>query len=117
MKHRKKNKKLGRTTVHRKATLYNLFTALIMNESIKTTESKAKALKKFADKMLSKAIKADLNIKRKFKSELGSKEAYYKLFETVVPQYKDRNGGYVRIIKDPLERRGDGSEMSIVELV
>lgn len=116
MKHRKKVKKLSRTTAHRKATLNNLFTALIMEESIVTTKAKAKSLKSYADRMISKALKADLNTKREFKSKLGKKEAYYKLFETIVPQYKDRVGGYVRIIKTGLPKRGDGAEQSVIEL-
>lgn len=117
MKHGKKVKKLGRTKAHRKATLNNLFCALIVNESIKTSTSKAKALKKYADRKIARALKADLNRKRKFKSELKSPQAYYKLFETLVPQYKDRNGGYVRVTRLPIGRRGDGSVESIVELV
>lgn len=116
MRHRKKVKKLSRTTAHRKSTLNNLFTSLIMEESILTTDSKAKALKSYADRMISKALKADLNTKREFKSKLCKKEAYYKLFETIVPQYKDRIGGYVRIIKTGLPKRGDGTEQSIIEL-
>jgi len=117
MRHGKKIAKLGRTKAHRKATLNNLFCALIINESIKTTKSKAKALKSFADKKIACALIADLNRKRKFKSELGSKQAYYKLFETIVPQYKERSGGYVRVIDLSLARRGDGTIESIVEFV
>ncbi len=117
MRHGKKVAKLGRTKSHRKATLNNLFCALIINESIKTTKSKAKALKSFADKKISCALKADINDKRKFKSELGSRQAYYKLFETIVPQYKERSGGYVRVIDLSLGRKGDGAVESIVEFV
>lgn len=116
MRHRKKVPKLSRTAAHRKSTLNNLFTALIMEESIVTTQSKAKALKRYADKMISRALRANLNTKRKFRSKLGTKEAYHKLFETIVPQYKDRNGGYVRIIKTGIPKRGDGSERSVIEL-
>ncbi len=116
MRHRKKVKKLSRTKSHRKATLNNLFTALIMEESIITTQAKAKALKRYADRMISRALRANLNTKRKYRSKLGTKAAYYKLFETILPQYKDRNGGYVRIIKTGLPKRGDGTEQSIIEL-
>ncbi len=116
MRHRNKVKKLGRTYSHRKSTLNNLFTALIMEESIMTTQSKAKALKIYADRMISRALRADLNTKRKYRSKLGTKKAYNKLFETILPQYKDRNGGYVRIIKTGLPKRGDGAEQSIIEL-
>ncbi len=117
MRHGSKVRKLGRKKAHRKATLNNLFCALILNESIKTTKSKATALKSFADKNIASALTADLNRKRKFKSELGSKQAYYKLFETIVPQYKERTGGYVRVVDLSLGRRGDGTVESIVELV
>jgi large subunit ribosomal protein L17 len=117
MRHGDKVKKIGKTHAHRKAALNNLFCALILNESIKTTRSKAVALKRFADKEIASALKADLSIKRKFKSNLGSKQAYYKLFETIVPQYKDRRGGYVRIVDLSVGRRGDGTIESIVEFV
>jgi large subunit ribosomal protein L17 len=117
MRHGKKVKKLGRKKAHRKATLNNLLCALILNESIKTTRAKAVALKRFADGEIAKALKADINIKRKFKSNLGSKQAYYKLFETIVPQYKERRGGYVRIVDLSIGRRGDGTVESIVEFV
>jgi len=117
MRHRNKVIKLGRTKSHREATLNNLFSALILNESIRTTKAKAKALKRFVDREMSRAIKGDLNTKRKLKSKLGSKQAYYKLFETIVPQCKDRSGGYVRIIDLSTGRRGDGAVESIVEFV
>ena len=117
MRHRKKVRKLGRTKSHREATLNNLFCALILNESIKTTKGKAKALKRFVDREIARAIKGDLSVKRKFKSELGSSKAYYKLFETIVPQCKERRGGYVRIVDLSTGRRGDGTVESIVEFV
>lgn len=117
MKHRKKVKKLGKNKPHREAALRNLFCNLIINESIVTTEAKAKALKSYADRMISRAKKGDLNTKRKLKSVLYQKEAYFKLFETIVPQYEDREGGYVRIIKMGIPKRGDGSPQNIVELV
>ena len=117
MRHRKKVRKLGRTKSHRKATLNNLFCALILHESIRTTKGKARVLKRFVDKKVAQAIKGDLKIKRKFKSELGSKQAYYKLFETIVPQCKERRGGYVRVVDLSTGRRGDGTVESIVEFV
>ena len=117
MRHRKKVRKLGRTKSHREATLNNLFCALIMHESIKTTKGKARALKRFVDKKVARAIKGDLNTKRELKSELGSSKAYYKLFETIVPQCKDRRGGYVRVVDLSTGRRGDGTVESIVEFV
>lgn len=117
MRHRKKGKKLSRTDSHRKATLNNLFTNLILHESIKTTADKAKALKRFADKKISQAKKADLERKREFKRIMYKEEAYYKLFDSIVPQYEDREGGFVRVIKMPIGRRGDGTIESIVELV
>lgn len=117
MKHRKKVKKMGRTKDHREATLRNMFSTLLMNESIVTTESKAKILRPYAEKMISRAKKMDINSKRKMKSLLSTGKVYRKLFETIVPQYKDREGGYVRIIKIGVPKRGDGSPQSIVELV
>ncbi|MEO0293716.1 MAG: 50S ribosomal protein L17 [candidate division WOR-3 bacterium] len=117
MRHGKKIKKLGRTKAHREATLNNLFCALILNESIRTTRAKAVALKRYAEKEIARALKADLNVKRKLKSTLGSRQAYYKLFETIVPQYKDKKGGYIRITDLSLTRRGDGAPESLVEFV
>jgi large subunit ribosomal protein L17 len=114
--------KLGRTSDQRKALLRDLVTDLIINERITTTESKAKELKKLADKMITLAKKGDLHARRqaaavvRFEAADENQNALQKLFSEIGPRYTERNGGYTRIIKT-VPRRGDGAPMAIIEFV
>jgi large subunit ribosomal protein L17 len=94
----------------------NLATDLFLNERVMTTEAKARAVRPFAEKMITKARKGDLHSRRIVLKTIRNKEAVARLFEEVGPRYEDRAGGYTRITKlGP--RRGDGTEEAIIELV
>ena len=127
MRHKLKGRKLSRNTGHRNSLLRNLSTSLILNESINTTLAKAKELKRYAEKIIHKAKTNSLHNRRLVISKIGPTDAYKKLFEDIGNRYKDRNGGYTRIIKIPSSstqskiksfyRKGDGATMARIELV
>jgi large subunit ribosomal protein L17 len=116
MRHRVGNKKFGRTTSHRLALFKNLSISLIKFEKIETTLSKAKELKRYFDKLVTDAKVGDLNSHRAVFAKLQDKEAVKKLVNEVAPTFKDRNGGYTSITKTDI-RKGDASQMAIIELV
>ncbi|HHE33130.1 MAG TPA: 50S ribosomal protein L17 [Chlorobaculum parvum] len=109
-------RKLGRTSAHRKATLSNLSTQLLIHKRIETTEAKAKETRKVVEKIITKARKGTHHAQREIFSALRSKEAVQELFEEVVGRVGDRNGGYTRIIK-LAPRFGDAAKMAVIELV
>lgn len=116
MRHGKKVAKLGRTASHRKAMLSNMMTSLFANERITTTQIRAKVLKRSAEKVITFAKKGDLHSRRQVLRVIADKQVVAKLFDELGPRYKSRNGGYTRVVKlGP--RRGDGTFMSIIELV
>ena len=116
MRHGKKVAKLGRTASHRKAMLSNMMTSLFTNESITTTQIRAKELKRSAEKMITFAKRGDLHARRQVLRVIADKQVVAKLFDEIGPRYKSRNGGYTRVVKMG-PRRGDGAFMSIIELV
>ncbi len=109
-------RKLGRTSAHRKATLSNLSTQLLIHKRIETTEAKAKETRKVVEKIITKARKGTLHAQREVFSALRDKEAVRTLFEEIVGRVGDRNGGYTRIIK-LAPRFGDAAKMAVIELV
>ncbi len=110
-------RKLGVDNKHRRSMLANLTISLIMNEKITTTEARAKEVRRCLDKMITYGKNGSLVSRRKAAAFLmNNKEATKKLFEVIAPRYKDRNGGYSRILKLD-ERRGDDALMVIIELV
>ena len=116
MRHGKRIAKLGRTAPHRKAMLSNMMASLFINERVTTTQTRAKELKRTAERVLTCAKKGDLHARRQVLRVIADKQVVAKLFDELGPRYKSRNGGYTRVIKlGP--RRGDGAFMSIVELV
>jgi large subunit ribosomal protein L17 len=116
MKHRRVGKKLGRDSAHRKALYSNLAGALIEHGRIKTTEAKAKAVKPFAEQMITLGKRGDLHSRRLALAELRSQDVVHQLFADVAPRFADRPGGYTRIVKlGP--RNGDSAEMVYLELV
>jgi len=117
MRHQKTRHKLSRSASHRKSLLRNLAKEVIDYERIKTTETKAKAVKPEVEKLITLAKRGDLHARREALSALGQdKFVVYKLFEEVAPRYADRPGGYTRILKlGP--RRSDATEMVFLELV
>jgi large subunit ribosomal protein L17 len=116
MRHKVHTFKIGRSGAHRRAMLANMVSSLIEHGQIKTTLTKAKEARRFADKMVTLGKKGDLHRRRLAISRLRNKDAVKKLFEEVAPQFAERNGGYTRIIK--LGRRmGDAAEMCILQFV
>lgn len=115
MKHGKKGRKLGRKKDARRALLKSMAVSLVRYEKIKTTEAKAKELRPFIEKILSKAKEGKLSGRKLVIARVGEPTAK-KLFEKIAPKYKSRNGGYTRIIK-LLPRKGDASKMAIIEFV
>ncbi len=116
MRHKHGYRKLGRTSSHRKALLKNLSIALIKSEKMETTLPKAKEIQSFFEKLITKARVGDSNAHRAIFAVLQDKETTNKLVEEIAPKYKERTGGYTRIIKTRM-RRGDAAEMAIIELV
>jgi len=116
MRHGKKFNHLGRKTGHRKALLKNLAIALIEHKRINTTLAKAKALRVFAEPLVTKARKNDQHNRRVVFSYLQNKEAVKELFEVVAPKVGDRPSGYLRIIKTGF-RQGDAAETALIEFV
>ncbi len=116
MRHRKKTNKLGRTASHRKAMMTNMMTSLLKWESVITTTQKAKALRSEVEKVITIARDNDLQAKRKVLKLIKDRDVVKKLFEDIAPRYKERQGGYTRIVKAGL-RQGDGAESAIIELV
>src|ERR671929_623782 len=116
MRHHRAGKKLGRDSAHRKALYANLAGSLIEHGRIRTTEAKAKAVKPFAEQMITLGRRGDLHARRQALSKLRSQEIVHKLFDEVGPRFADRPGGYSRIVKlGP--RQGDAAEMVYLELV
>ncbi len=116
MRHQRSGKKLGRDAAHRKALYSNLAGALIEHGRIRTTVTKAKAVKPIAEQMITLGRRGDLHARRQAVAFLRSKDVVHKLFAEVGPRYKDRPGGYSRIIKIG-PRPGDAAEMAYLELV
>jgi large subunit ribosomal protein L17 len=112
----KKGKRLGGSPEHQRKILSNLTADLIEHEFVTTTHAKAKVLRPYAEKVITKARRGDLHARRTVLKKIPNNDAVTKLFDEVAPRYSDRPGGYLRITKlGP--RRGDGAEMAKVELV
>jgi large subunit ribosomal protein L17 len=116
MKHKIKKRKINRTSSHRMALLSNMSCSLIMHERISTTLIKAKILRSFVEKLITKSKNDSLNIKRLLLSRLKNQNAVEKLISQIGKRYTTRPGGYTRIIKNNY-RLGDNAEMAIIELV
>jgi large subunit ribosomal protein L17 len=116
MRHRKKTIKLGRTSTHRDAMLANMVCSLIDEKRITTTLPKARAARSIAEKMVTLGKKGDLHARRTAISRLHSKDSVHELFTAIAPAFKERAGGYTRIVKKG-KRSSDASEMAILEWV
>lgn len=124
MNHRKSYRKLGRRTDHRLAMLKNMTISLIKAERIETTVTRAKELRKFVEKLITLGKKFNstdevakqIHLRRQAFAFFRNEEAVVKAFKEIAPKYMERNGGYTRIVKTDV-RRGDSSEMAIIELV
>jgi len=116
MRHLKSGRKLSRSPSHRWALIRNLVTSLLRNEKIQTTDPKAKELKRWADRVISLGKQGSLHARRQALAIVQDKAVVRKLFDAIGPRFKDRPGGYTRIVKVGW-RRGDCAPISIVELV
>ena len=116
MRHQRSGKKLGRDSAHRKALYANLTASLIEHGRIRTTESKAKAVRPVAEKMITLGRDGSIHARRRALAYLRTQEIVHKLFSEVGPRFAGRPGGYTRILKlGP--RRSDATEMVFIELV
>ncbi|MGH3542604.1 MAG: 50S ribosomal protein L17 [Mycobacterium sp.] len=111
-----KGRRLGGSSSHQKAILANLATALFEHGRIKTTEPKARALRPYAEKLITHAKKGTLHNRREVLKKIRDKDVVHALFAEIGPFFADRNGGYTRIIKVEA-RKGDNAPMAVIELV
>ena len=109
-------RKLGRPTDHRKAMLRGMVTYLLENGSVETTLTRAKEVRPLAEKMITLGKKNTLASRRQAMAFITKESVVRKLFDTIAPEYADRNGGYTQIYKIG-PRRGDAAEMAIIRLV
>ena len=116
MRHKLKGRKLNRTSSHRIAMFANMATSLIMNEQIKTTVTKAKELRPFVEVLVTKAKKSTIAVRREIISKIKDKEAAEKLISVLANRYKERAGGYTRIVKAGF-RYGDAAPVAYIEFV
>ena len=116
MRHRKRQGKLGRSSAHRKALLRNLVTSLLDRERIVTTDRKAKELRRVADRMITLGKRGSLHARRRALSVIRSKEVTAKVFDELADRFRERPGGYTRVLK-VRRRTGDAAPLSIIELV
>ena len=116
MRHRNTTKTLGRTPTARKAMLRDLATSVIVYEKVKTTLTKAKAVRPVVEKLITKAKGGDLHARRQLLAFFPTEQPVHKLMDVLWPRYENRPGGYTRITK--LEnRQGDGAPVALIELV
>lgn len=116
MRHQKKGRKFGRVKKVRKALIKSLLRSLVINEKIKTTEAKAKEIRPQIEKLITKAKKGDIAARREIIKIVPDKDAAKKLASVMGPKYKDRNGGYTRIIKLG-SRKSDQAPIVLIEFV
>jgi large subunit ribosomal protein L17 len=116
MRHGVAGVKLGRTTAHRRALFRNLVTALLEHEVIRTTDAKAKELRRWGDRMITLGKQGTLHARRRAASLIQRRSVVKKLFDEIAPRFANRAGGYTRVIKLGM-RHGDAAALSVVELV
>jgi large subunit ribosomal protein L17 len=116
MRHNNTGRKLGRNSSHRNAMMRNMVTSLIEHENITTTVTRAKELRKIAEKMISLGKRGDLHARRQAMQVIRDGKVVGKLFEMIGPRYENRPGGYTRILKTG-NRLGDNAPVCIIELV
>lgn len=116
MRHRRSGRKLNRTSSHRKAMFANMAGSLLEHEQITTTLPKAKELRRIADKIITLGKRGNLHARRQVFAILRNEDLIKKLFGPLADRYKERNGGYTRVLKAGF-RRGDNAPMAVIELV
>ena len=116
MRHRRAGRKFGRTAAHRQAMTRNQVTALLRHGRIQTTEARAKELRRWVERVITTAKPGDVHAHRQVALWVNDREASAKLFSTYMERYRERPGGYTRVLRMG-PRHGDGAEMAIIELV
>ena len=116
MRHLNSGRKLSRNSSHRWAMMRNMITSLLREEKIRTTDPKAKELRRWAERVITLGKQGSLHARRQVLAIVQDKAVVRKLFDTIAPRFKDRPGGYTRIIKIGI-RRGDAAPVSVIELV
>ena len=116
MRHKKLGRRFSRDSSHRQAMFSNMAASLIKHEQITTTLAKAKDLRRVIDKYVTLAKKGDMHSRRLAASRMGDEAMVKKLFEVIAPRYKDRSGGYTRVLKAGY-RYGDSAPVAVIELV
>ena len=116
MRHRKSGRKLGRNASHRSALFNNLVTSLLEYGRIETTEAKAKELRPFVERLITKARSGTLHARRLAGADMPNRHAADKLFHELGPRFASRPGGYTRMLKTRV-RKGDAAPMALVELI
>ncbi len=117
MRHKISGRKLKRSSAHKKAMLSNMSTSLLKHERLKTTLAKAKELRTYVEPIIHRAKESSLHNKREILKKINNRKIVVKLFDNIALRYKNRNGGYTRIIRLGKHRPGDSSNMAIIELV
>jgi large subunit ribosomal protein L17 len=116
MRHGVAGVKLNRSTAHRRALFRNLVTALLEHEAVRTTDAKAKELRRWGDRMITLGKAGSLHARRRAAAIIQRQSVLKKLFDEIAPRYQARNGGYTRVVKLGI-RHGDAAPVSLVELV
>ena len=116
MRHLNKGRKLNRTASHRKALFANMATSLFKHGRIETTVAKAKELRGIAESLIQLGKRGDLHARRQAYQTIREQDILKKLFDTIAPQYKERPGGYTRVLKTRT-RKGDAAPMALIELI
>jgi large subunit ribosomal protein L17 len=116
MRHRARSRKLGRTSAHRKAMYRNMVTSLLEHERIQTTDAKAKEVRRIAERMITLGKRGGLHARRRALRVIRRREVAAKVFDELAERYRERPGGYTRVLKLRV-RRGDAAPISLVELV
>src|SRR5438105_7686289 len=116
MRHRVAGVKLGRSAAHRRALFRNLVTALLEHETVRTTDAKAKELRRWADRMITLGKQGTLHARRRAGTIVQRRSVLKKLFDDIAPRFSERAGGYTRVVKLGV-RQGDAAHLSLVELV
>jgi len=115
MRHGVAGVKLGRSTAHRRALFRNLVTALLEHEAVRTTDAKAKELRRWGDRMITLGKAGSLHARRRAAAIIQRQSVLKKLFDEIAPRYQARNGGYTRVVKLGI-RHGDAAPVSLVEI-
>lgn len=116
MRHRRAGRKLNRSPSHRRAMFGNMAAALIKHEQVVTTLPKAKEMRRFADRLITLAKRGDLHARRLAVSRIRDEAMVKKLFDVLGPRYKERSGGYTRVLRAGY-RYGDSAPMAVIELI